>query len=48
MQEAQTRQSDGRAIEPARRFSGCLIHPEMPLCWAGGGLSFAPGVSGRK
>ena len=32
MHEAQTRQSDGRAVEPVRRFRGCLIHPEMPLC----------------
>jgi len=48
MQEAQTRQSDGRAIEPVRRFRGCLIHPEMPLCWAGGGLRSAAGDSGRK
>ena len=48
MQEAQTRQSDGCAIEPVRRFRWCLIHPEMPLCWAGGKLMRAAGVSGRK
>jgi len=48
MQEAQTRQSDGCAVEPVRRFRGCLIHPEMPLCWAGGEYKRAAGVLGRK
>ena len=35
VQQAQAGKPDRGAIEPVRRFRGCLIHGGMPLCWWG-------------
>ena len=35
VQQAQAGKPDRCAIEPVRRFRGCLIHRGMPLCWRG-------------